>query len=231
MAHFRPSAGSLTAPFDLEICPVFNNNPIRPLLLGPGSPLLASKLPSYSGEYEVGAIDVEIPLREPRMVSDTVFRDTGKPAFQVETVLFTLYYPAMKGATSSRPNHPWVPRPISLTAEGYARFANINNFITRPLFTFGLWSIAGSINIPARVDVPLYPLDKENGQGKYPILVFSHGQASSRTDYTHYCGELASRGHVVAAIEHRDGSGPGTTIMRADGSARRLLSFSENDLL
>jgi platelet-activating factor acetylhydrolase len=195
------------------------------------SPLLASKLPSYSGEYEVGAIDLEIPLKEPRIVSETVFGHTGKPAFHVETVLFTIYYPATKGAGPSRPNHSWVPRPISLTAEGYARFANINNFITRPLFTFGLWAIAGSIKIPAKVDVPLYPLDKESRQGKYPIMVFSHGQASSRTDYTHYCAELASRGHIVAAIEHRDGSGPGTTIMGTDGSIRRLLSFSKSDLL
>src|ERR1700712_1373655 len=35
------------------------------------SPLLASRLPSYRGQYEVGAIDLEIPLEKPRKISET----------------------------------------------------------------------------------------------------------------------------------------------------------------
>jgi platelet-activating factor acetylhydrolase len=193
-----------------------------------GSPLLASKLPRYTGPHEVGAIDLEVPLERPRRTSESVFRSTGKPAFELETVLFTLYHPVAKGARSSKPNHRWIPPPISLTAEGYARFAHVNNFLIRPIFHFALWAIAGSIQIPAKVDVPL--LGAETIE-KFPVMVFSHGMASSRTDYTHYCGELASRGHVIAAIEHRDGSGPGTLIMGTDGSVRKLVHFDVNDLL
>lgn len=192
-----------------------------------GSPLLASKLPKYTGTYDVGAIDVEVPLEKSRKVSETVFKDTGAPAFELETVLFRIYYPTNKGASSRKSKHLWIPKPIRLTAEGYAKFAHFNNFIGRPIFTFGLWAIAGRIRSPAEVDVPL--LDSENNH--FPVMVFSHGMASSRTDYTHYCGELASRGQIVAAIEHRDGSCPGSMIKIIDKKEKKRLMFRKSELL
>ncbi|EQB55559.1 PAF-acetylhydrolase family member [Colletotrichum gloeosporioides Cg-14] len=191
------------------------------------SPLLASKLPQYSGRYGVGAIDVEVPVRSPRQTSELAFKD-GKPAFELETVLFTLYYPATKGVRGRRPRHYWIPKPVSLTAEGYARAAHFNNFISRPIFTFALWAIAGSITIPAEVDVPLLPLEDKSGE-KFPVVVLSHGQASSRTDYTHYCGELASSGVVVAAVEHRDGSGPGS-VVTTENRERRVMYLNKKEL-
>ena len=145
-------------------------------------------------------------------------------------MLFTLYYPATDDAVSTKANHLWVPKPMALHAEGYARFAHINNAITNSIFTFGLWMLAGSTQIPALVDVPIYP-DQANRyhddspghqpnpalNSRFPVIVFSHGMASTGMSYTQYCGELASRGYIVAAIEHRDGSGPGSTVMTADG--------------
>lgn len=190
---------------------------------------MASKLPAYTGSHDVGTVDLEIPLEKPRNISKSVFKD-GTPAFELETVLFSLYYPAKKGAKSNKPKHLWVPRPVSLTGEGYARVAHINNFITRPLFTFGLWALGGSIEIPASVDVPMVEPEDEDKVDEFPIIIFSHGTASKRTDYTQYCGELASRGVVVAAIEHRDGSGPGSIIITKTGE-RKLFSFGEKDIL
>ncbi|KAK1570099.1 PAF-acetylhydrolase family member [Colletotrichum navitas] len=189
------------------------------------SPLFASKLPGYSGPYEVGAIDVEVPVRTPRKISEQVLESDGKPAFELETVLFTLYYPAAKGSSGTG-HHYWIPRPISITAEGYARAAHFNNFISRPVFTLFLWAIAGSIKIPAHVDVPLLKDEEE----EFSVVVLSHGQASSRTDYTHYCGELASLGTVVAAIEHRDGSGPGSVVMSKDGKERKVMYLNKKEL-
>jgi platelet-activating factor acetylhydrolase len=155
-------------------------------------------------------------------------------------VLFTLYYPARKGAVSSKPQHLWVSKPLSIVGEGYARFAHISNFFTNSLFTFGLWGLVGSTKIPAQVDVPLHGAavelqssDNEQvipGQDGFPVMVFSHGMASSRTQYTQYIGELASRGFVVAAIEHRDGSGPGSLIMKTGEPSRVLLHFGPKHL-
>ncbi|KAL4863538.1 hypothetical protein BDV12DRAFT_177390 [Aspergillus spectabilis] len=195
-----------------------------------GTPLFASPLPPYTGPHGVGAIDLEVPLAGgPQSVAPGVLKSTGEPAFEVETLLATVYYPTDKGFRSRKPRYPWIPRPISLTAQGYARLAHVDNFIIRPIFTFALWAIGGSITIPAEVDAPL--LSSEKDAQAFPVTVFSHGMASSRTDYTNFLGELASRGHVLVAIEHRDGSSPGSFVKTTSTSpTRKVLSFRASDL-
>lgn len=200
-------------------------------------PLLSSKLPQPTGQFNVGTIDIEVPCerRTPNVVNKE-----GEQAFELDTVLFSLYYPTNKDAVS-KTHHPWIPKPLSLKGEGYARFVGINNFLTNNLFTFGLWSLVGSTEIPAHVDTPLHgtfktylnyeaehPLDGDYGRPTFPVIVFSHGMASSRTDYTAYCSELASRGIIVAAIEHRDGSGPASTIMKNETEPKHLFHVTPN---
>ncbi|KAF4455597.1 hypothetical protein F53441_2121 [Fusarium austroafricanum] len=193
-------------------------------------PFFSSRLPAYSGPHTVGAVDLEIPLEKPKRLSDTLLKDTNEPAFVVESVLFTVYYPAVKNAASRGALHPWVPKPLHLTAEGYARAAGVNNFIIRPIFTFALWILVGSVTIPAKVDVPILGSDTK-ANDEFPVMVFSHGSVSSRTDYTHYLGELASRGHVIAALEHRDGSCPGTMVQIKNKKDRPVFLLKEKDLI
>ncbi|KAG5967297.1 hypothetical protein E4U58_002204 [Claviceps cyperi] len=210
------------------------------------TPPFASPLPAYSGPHAVGTMDLEVAVPEPRLVSDSVFKEDGSPAFELQTVLFTLYYPTEQDYQSPHRRHYWIPKPISLKARGYAKFAHIDNVLVRPIFTFFLWAIAGGITIPAEVDAPLLsarsPSSSETHNRQFPLLVFSHGMASSRTDYTHYLGELASRGIIVAAIEHRDGSCPGSLIMKPvtpsssgttspSTTTHQRLHFQESDLL
>ncbi len=208
-------------------------------------PLLSNKLPHYDGTYNVGTIDIEVPSDAPRNYSDAILTETGETAFRLDTVLFTVFYPAARHGSystfGSSGRHLWVPRPISLHAEGYARFACISNFLTNKLFAGGLWALVGRTEIPADVDIPLQGSsatgtrqrdssqtqivlgDEDNEPEKFPVLVFSHGMASGRTSYTHYLASLASRGYIVAAVEHRDGSGPGSIVMAADGSEKRIF--------
>lgn len=203
-------------------------------------PLLASNLPPYAdGPYDVAALDIEVALADaPRRVSNATFAADGRPAFDVHTVLFTLYYPSSSrtAVVETVDRYHWIPKPVSATARGYARFLGVDNALVRGALTFGLWLIAGGITIPARVGAPLIPVEElvgvdvnvdgerrtsvavDTGAGAgapplLPVMVFSHGMLSSRTDYTAYLGSLAARGVVVAALEHRDGSSPGSAVM------------------
>lgn len=67
-------------------------------------------------------------------------------------------------------------------------------------------------------------------QGTLPCVVFTHGMAGMSQSYSHYLGSIASHGVVVAAIEHRDGSGPGTIVHFPDGGERRVWHMKLSDL-
>lgn len=46
-----------------------------------------------------------------------------------------------------------------------------------------------------------------DGRPIFPVVILSHGLGGSRTITSTICGDLASYGFVVVAMEHRDGSG------------------------
>ncbi|KAK4187389.1 platelet-activating factor acetylhydrolase, isoform II-domain-containing protein [Podospora australis] len=214
-------------------------------------PLFAHPLPQHTGPYAVGTVDIEAPVSPPRIIDPAVFKGTSDPAFELQTVLFSLYYPTtyVKGHQSHSQHakrHTWIPPPVSLRAQGYARAAHISNWFTNTLFSVAIRALVGSITIPASVDAPLS--DHASREAKFatswdkaaselevlasdtsghPVIVFSHGTVSSRTDYSHYAGELAARGYIVVMLEHRDGSGPGSEIMRKGYPTTTRLLFDE----
>lgn len=212
-------------------------------------PLFAHPLPQHTGPYAVGTVDIEAPVSPPRVVDPAVFKGTSEKAFELQTVLFSLYYPTTytKGHQAHHARrHKWIPPPLSLRAEGYARAAHISNWFTNTLFTVIIKVLVGSITIPASVDAPLSDhasrevkfatsWDKDASPQEvlttetsgHPIIVFSHGTVSSRTDYSHYAGELAARGYVVVMLEHRDGSGPGSIISKQGMPDRTRLLFDK----
>ena len=59
----------------------------------------------------------------------------------------------------------------------------------------------GKVHIPILKNAPI------STEKKWPVIVFSHGMGCNRFAYSRICTDLASHGFVVAATEHRDGSG------------------------
>ncbi|KAI1855581.1 hypothetical protein JX265_005984 [Neoarthrinium moseri] len=180
-------------------------------------------LPAYSGPYSVGCMEIELPVREPRIFS-RIKRD-NIPALRLDTVLFSIYYPcdvssyASNGKTPSKPT--WLPRPRARTCKGYAKFLSIPRL---PVTAY----IAGTTmftKLPALRNAKLAggppheqnpPLQEDSqatlggdsGQNPvFPVILFSHGLGGSRMCCSAVCGEMASNGFVVVALEHRDGSG------------------------
>ncbi|KAF2028999.1 PAF-acetylhydrolase family member [Setomelanomma holmii] len=154
---------------------------------------------------------------------------------------------------------PWLPQPISLIGIGYARLAGVKFPPLQHLFTFGLWLFGSSTVIPGVVDAPILSgaekvlldvsggaagfgkileaaehehqeLKRDEQLGKLPCVVFTHGMAGMSQSYSHYLGSIASHGYVVAAVEHRDGSGPGTIIHHPNGTERKVWHMKLQDL-
>jgi len=130
--HMASSAAK-QKPYDVPECSKQPNSR-RPA--GFREHILRTPLPYYSGPYSVGMMDIEVPVREPRVFSD-IKRD-HRHLLELETVLFSVFYPSAFGSGQgrspedekkwSRPT--WLPRPRICTAKAYGRFAGLPGWVT-----------------------------------------------------------------------------------------------------
>ena len=156
---------------------------------------------------------------------------------QLETVLMTVYYPTKHADYNLRKHDPrfsrelWLGRPRLGVAEGFGNFAGIGR-LAIPLFLPSMFT-----KLPAYRNAPIashwapevnlktsgIKVKTESGprpkgapqEPRFPLVLFSHGLGGTRTMYSSVCGEFASYGFVVCAVEHRDGSGPRTYVNHA----------------
>jgi platelet-activating factor acetylhydrolase len=137
-----------------------------------------SKLPSYRGKYNVGFIDVETKPKE-------ILPDQG--------LFFRIYYPTTQPVQYTS----WLPNNWEYS-HGYGNFLKSSRFLVSLLYYpfFSMVRIPMLQNPPIAQDLPQ----------KLPVCIFSHGLAGMRTTYSNLCGNLASRGFIVVAVEHGDGS-------------------------
>lgn len=179
-------------------------------------------LPEYTGPYSVGFMEIELPVRQPRTFSNV--KRNHVHALRLDTVLFSVFYPcdlSSYSVTRKKPSRAtWLPRPRVPTSKGYAEFlsspgtpvtgyiAGTTMFTKLPAFRNGKLAM----NRPASLktigaEISQNTLVKGEDKPIFPVIIFSHGLGGSRTCYSAVCGELASNGFIVVAMEHRDGSG------------------------
>ncbi|KAK7683715.1 hypothetical protein QCA50_013091 [Cerrena zonata] len=148
--------------------------------------------------------------------------DTG---LTIDTVLFTLFYPAESEDTNQRV--VWFPR-LRQTIDGFLKMANRTpNWMYRTVVYPAAAAAIYGTTFPA---IENAPLKEAPPYTKWPLMLFSHGVGCSRLMYSAFCGEMASRGYVVAAIEHRDGTGPSSRITNASGQQKILDWLDWKDL-
>jgi platelet-activating factor acetylhydrolase len=169
--------------------------------------------PAYKGQYEVGTIDVEIPVSDLPVASDA-------PEGAVKTIAFRIFYPCQKpGKGDSHRPVRWIPQPQRQTINAFATFlgagsklASFISVLPQQLF----W-----IKLPAHRNAKI--LDPPTDSKRWPVTMFSHGLAGSRNTYSYICGDMASNGMVVIAMDHRDGSSPIQYVRAtADSPARSI---------
>ena len=185
-------------------------------------------------------MEIEVPVESSR--SFACESDAYRDFLQLETVLMCVFYPSALGTgvgddgsgQKGWSRQTWLPRPRREIAAGYAKFASVPEWLGE------LWFAATAMptKLPAFRNAPLAehwapditareagskvknqkgkppPGFAENELPKFPLMIFSHGLGGTRTAYSHVCGEFASFGFIVCALEHRDGSAPRTFIHR-----------------
>ena len=147
----------------------------------------------YSGPHAVGTLTLE------REIS------SGGLQFKyssISTLLVRLFYPCTTTGTQKR--EPWIHGPRDELLKGYGEFMGMRPIVASIVSKL---SFVSYLTMPALSNAPF-----KQSAHPYPVVIFSHGLGGHRSAYSQYCGNLASYGFMVVAIEHRDNSAPVTFV-------------------
>ncbi|KAG8857646.1 hypothetical protein FRB96_005664 [Tulasnella sp. 330] len=222
-----PENATVTVEKDGEVIPEVETVSAAPKH-SPFGALLSRALPRYTGAYKVGVTDIELPV--PRRTFGNFKHkklSNAEAGLSMETVFFTLFYPSDPNANASG-KVVWFPK-LGQTVDGFLKMAKRTpNLLYRSVaYPIAAATITGT-TFPAYESAHMK--SPPTGE-RWPLMLFSHGVGCSRLMYSSFCGEMASRGYVVAAIEHRDGTGPSSTIRTANGKIEKLDWLQWSDLI
>ena len=136
--------------------------------------------PGFTGPYEVGTVDLEIPISElsspseaqaptpeiapPLANASEEQRDTLSPPpdFDITTISFRMFYPCEPTKSSKSPY--WLPTPQTEYLKAYARFlgasprlATLSSFVLPELSKLSLLIYLGTSHSRDFSSTPLYP--------------------------------------------------------------------------
>ncbi|CZR56579.1 probable platelet-activating factor acetylhydrolase 2 [Phialocephala subalpina] len=156
---------------------------------------LVPVFPEYTGPHKVGTIDIELPVSE-------LESPTAAPDEFISTIQYRVFYPC--DPESKKKSVNWLPNPQREHVSAYTRFLGAGSMLAEfiSFFPRHLHSIA----IPVSKNAPI--LKPTTPNGRWPVMIFSHGLGGNRNAYSHLAGSVASHGMIVIAPEHRDGSAP-----------------------
>ncbi|KXS11999.1 hypothetical protein M427DRAFT_137566 [Gonapodya prolifera JEL478] len=193
-------------------------------------------LPSYRGPYSVAVHDIEIPYSalpdaisttspplvqtyDPTLLDTSLFPSSNTytaDTVSTQSVFLRVFYPST-GTRRTTPRQKlrkpyW--QPSVNYARGLATFAKMPNWVAY----VGIYPVFSFATVPATVDADLLnpPATDDGAKDAFPVVVFSHGLAGNKTMYSDLCGEMASRGSVVVAIEHHDGTATAADLAGGD---------------
>ncbi|KAH9909473.1 platelet-activating factor acetylhydrolase, isoform II-domain-containing protein [Xylariomycetidae sp. FL2044] len=203
--------------------------------------------PEYTGTYQVGTIDVEIPVADLESPAPAP-AEAEAAARDIDTIQFRVFYPCSSGSNSSTTDASkksergrgitWLPAPQREHLSAYMRFlgagplvAQAASFLPRHLHY---------TTIPAHENAALHDFDSDSdspssssSKNSWPTVIFSHGLGGSRNAYSRIAGSLASHGLVVVCPEHRDGSAVASYIRNVPDEPqprpRRTQTENENE--
>ena len=158
-------------------------------------------LKTLTGRFGVGFVDVEWEDTENLTLEAD---EKGFLGNEIPFVLARIYYPRKRDETDDETGNAeqfgtWLPS--SHYFPGYGFFLRLPTLVSSGIGRL----LAANVRIRAKESVPLVSIS-ETGTESFPVMIFSHGIAGIRTTYSSICCEMASRGVVVVALEHRDGS-------------------------
>ncbi|MFI6596016.1 alpha/beta hydrolase family protein [Nonomuraea sp. NPDC050536] len=161
--------------------------------------------PEPSGRYAVGTTVAQ--WTDPDRGEDA----TPEPGDR-RTVVVQLWYPARKTAGPGAQYLGRTEHEASVVAGGLAAYLGV------PAFTLD--------GLPRARSRAVFDALVADGGERYPVVLFSPGLGGVRTQNTAWAEELASRGYVVAALDHPYDS---AIVTLADGRAVRTRLKATGD--